>query len=54
MTGIDLTRCQVGETVTVNIDGVDTLCTVAFRKNPKKKFLTYRLNGEIEIYGKES
>lgn len=53
MTKIDLTHYQVGETVITRIDGQDVLCTVAFRGDPKKKFLTYRVNGEIEIYGKE-
>lgn len=42
---------QVGETVRVIKEGCEPVfCTVAFRGEPSRKFLTYRVNGEIRRF----
>ena len=48
MTAEEVKALQVGQTVTVRKEGRESvICTVAFRRDPKRKFLTYRVKGEI-------
>lgn len=51
MTAEEVRALQVGDTVTVRKEGREpVICTVAFRGDPSKKFLTYRVNGEIKRF----
>ena len=51
MTADEVKSLQIGETVTVcQKDREPVICTVAFRRDPKRKFLTYRVNGEIRSF----
>lgn len=51
MTSEQVKALQVGETVSVIKEGCEpVLCTVAFRGEPSRKFLTYRVKGEIRRF----
>lgn len=51
MTAEEVRTMQAGETVTARKEGREpVLCTVAFRRESKRKFLTYRVNGEIRSF----
>ena len=51
MTADEVKSLQIGDTVTVRKEGREpVICTVAFRRDPKRKFLTYRVNGEIRSF----
>ena len=51
MTAEEVRALQIGETVTVRKEGLEpVICTVAFHSDPKRKFLTYRVNGEIRSF----
>lgn len=51
MTADEVKSLQIGETVTVcKEDREPVICTVAFRRDPKRKFLTYRVNGKIRSF----
>lgn len=51
MTAEEVGAMQAGETVIVRKEGLEpVICTVAFRRDPKRKFLTYRVKGEIRSF----
>lgn len=51
MTADEVKSLQIGETVTVRPKGREpVICTVAFRRDPKRKFLTYRAGGQIRKF----
>ena len=51
MTAEEVKSLQVGETVRVIKEGCEPVfCTVAFRGTPDRKFLTYRVKGEIRRF----